>query len=128
MKHSHIRRSGSELLCKTDGRQDRRILRAAVAARKVTRGEIRARVVPAVSTKVICASGQAYRDTAKHGYFGVMKLSHGGLNVALLSSKITVGSFCKRVIHVHVYGVDLLNVIFRSDFAQKRRPHSSFMV
>ena len=57
-----------------------------------------------------------HHDTAKHGYSGV-KESTRVWNGALLSSVTRVGSVCMRVLHVHVYGADLVSVIFRSAFA-----------
>ena len=57
-----------------------------------------------------------HHDTAKHGYSGV-KETTGEWNGALLSSVTRVDSVCLRVMHVHVYGVDLVSVIFLSAFA-----------
>ena len=48
VEHSHTHRPGSGRPRSTDARQDRRIVRAAVAARTVSREEIRAHVAPAV--------------------------------------------------------------------------------
>ena len=48
---------------------------------------------------------------AKHGYSGVVKVSTGEWNGALLSSVMIIGSVCMRVMDVHVYGVDLVSVI-----------------
>ena len=53
VEHSHIRRPGSGRPCSTDARQDRRIVRAAVAARTASRDEIRAHVARAVSPRTI---------------------------------------------------------------------------
>ena len=50
VEHSHIRRPGSGRPRSTDARQDRRIVRAVVAA---SREEIRAHVAPAVSPRTI---------------------------------------------------------------------------
>ena len=58
-----------------------------------------------------------HQDYAKHGYSGVVKESTGAWNSALLSSVMRVGSACMRVMDVHVYGVDLVNIIFGSAFA-----------
>ena len=58
-----------------------------------------------------------HHDTDKHGYSGVVKESTGEWNGTMLSSVMRVGSVCMRVMDVHVYGVDLVNVIFRSAFA-----------
>ena len=57
-----------------------------------------------------------HHDTAKHGYSGVAKESTGHCNGALLSSVMSVGSVCMRVMDVHVYDIDLVSVIFRSAF------------
>ena len=56
-------------------------------------------------------------DTAKHGYFGVEKESTGEWNGTLLSSVMRVDSVCMWVIDVHMYGIDLVRVIFQSAFA-----------
>ena len=53
VEHSHTRRPGSGRPRSTDARQDRRIVRAAVAARIAFREEIRAQVAPAVSQRTI---------------------------------------------------------------------------
>ena len=62
-------------------------------------------------------------NTAKHGYSGVVKESTGEWNGALLSSVMRVGSVCMRVMHVHVYGVDLVIVIFQGIFAHDTQAH-----
>ena len=60
-----------------------------------------------------------YHDTSKHGYSGTVKESTGEWNGALLSSLVRVSSICIRVMYLHVYGIDLVSVIFRSAaFAQ----------
>ena len=59
-----------------------------------------------------------YHCTAKHDYSGVVKESTGERNGALLSTVMRVGSVCMRVMDIHVYGVDLVSVIFRSAFVQ----------
>ena len=43
-----------------------------------------------------------------------MKKSTGEWNGALLSSVMRVGSVCMRAMDVHMYGIDLVSVIFRS--------------
>ena len=58
----------------------------------------------------------SHHYTAKHGYSGVVDESTGEWNVALLCSVMRVGSVCNRVMDAHVYGVDLVSVIFRSAF------------
>ena len=58
-----------------------------------------------------------HHDTAKHGYSGAMKESTGEWNGVLLSSVMRVGSVCMRVMDVHMYGLDLVSVIFWSAFA-----------
>ena len=97
-----------------------------MATRTASREEIRAHVELTVSPRTIgncllaaglellCASGH---DTDKHGYFGVLKESTGEWNRALLSSVMRVGSVCMRVMDIHVYGEDLVSVIFRSSYA-----------
>ena len=55
--------------------------------------------------------------TAKHCYSAIVNESTGEWKGALLSSVMRVGSVCMRVMDVHVYGVDLVSVIFRSAFA-----------
>ena len=131
VEHSHNRRLGSGRPCNIDARQDRRIVQAAVAARTASREEIRAHVAPAVSTRAIgnrlLSAGlrsqclwpvyHLHHDTAKYGYSGVVKESTGERNGALLSSVMRVVSVCMRVIDIHVHGVDLVNVVFRNEFA-----------
>ena len=46
-----------------------------------------------------------------------MKEATGECNGALLSSVMRVGSVYMRMMDVHVYGVDLVSVLFRSAFA-----------
>ena len=46
-----------------------------------------------------------------------MKVSTGEWNDVLFSSLMRVGSVCMRVMDVHVYGIGLVSVIFRSVFA-----------
>lgn len=53
VEHSHTRRPGSGRPRSTDARQDRRIVRAAVADRTSSRDEIRSHVAPAVSPRTI---------------------------------------------------------------------------
>ena len=65
----------------------------------------------------MCASGQA--TTYKTWYSSVVKVSTGEWNGALLSSVMRVGSVCKRVMDEHVYGIDLVSVIFQSAFAHE---------
>ena len=69
-----------------------------------------------------------HHDTAKHGYSDVVKESTGEWNGALLSSVMRVGSVRMRLMDVHVYGVDLGRVIFRSAFAHdtKAPPQASW--
>ena len=57
-----------------------------------------------------------HHDITKHGYSGVVKKSTGKWNGALLSSVLRIGSVCMRVMDVHVYGIDLMNIIFQSAF------------
>ena len=56
-------------------------------------------------------------DTDKHGHSGIVKESTGELNGALLTTVIINVCVCMRVMDVHVYGVDLVSVIFRSALA-----------
>ena len=58
-----------------------------------------------------------HHDTAKHSYSGVVKESTVEWNGGLLSLVMRVGSVCMRVMDVHVSGVQLASVIFRSAFA-----------
>ena len=101
---------------------------SSVATRKASREEIRARVAPDVHQRplgTVCLQQDSehvclwpgYHDTAKHGYSSVAEESTGERNGALLSSAMRVGSICMRVMDVHVYGVGLVSVIFRSAFA-----------
>ena len=60
-------------------------------------------------------------DTAKPSYSGVRKESNGEWNDDLLSSVMRLGSVCMLVMDVHVYGVDLASVIFRSAFAHDKK-------
>ena len=62
-------------------------------------------------------------DTTKHGFSGVVKESTGDWNGALLFSVMRLGSVCMRVMDVHVYGVDLVSIIFRSALAHAHRPY-----
>ena len=59
-------------------------------------------------------------ETAKHDYSGVVKESAGEWNGALLSSVMSVGSVCTRVMDLQVYGVELLSAIFRRIFTSVR--------
>ena len=61
-----------------------------------------------------------HHDTAKHGHPGIMKESTGEWNRALLSSVMRVGFVCLRVMDVHVFGVDLVSVIFLSTIVFKK--------
>ena len=58
-----------------------------------------------------------HHHSAKHGYFCVVKESTREQNGTLLSSVMRVGSVCVRVMDGHVYGVDLVRIIFRNAFA-----------
>ena len=58
-----------------------------------------------------------YDGKAKHGYCGVVKESTEVKNGALLALVMRVASLCIRLMDVHVYGVDLISIIFRSAFA-----------
>ena len=53
MEHIHTRKPGSRRPHSTNTRQDRRVVRAAVAVRTEFREEIQAHVVPAVSPRTI---------------------------------------------------------------------------
>ena len=53
---------------------------------------------------------------------GVVKESSGRCNGTLLSSVMRVGFVCMRVMNVHMYGIDLVRVIFRSAFANDAQP------
>ena len=53
----------------------------------------------------LCPGYHQHHDTAKHGYSGVVNVSTGDCNDALLSSVMRVGSVCMRMIDVHVYTV-----------------------
>ena len=53
VKHSHTCKPGIRRPRSTDARQDRRIMRAAVAARKASRDELRAHVATPVSPRTI---------------------------------------------------------------------------
>ena len=63
-----------------------------------------------------------HQDTAKHGS-GVVKVLTGEWNDALLSSVMRVGFVCMRVMDIHVYGIDLLSVIFWSTFSHNTQAH-----
>ena len=56
-------------------------------------------------------------DTAKHGHSGVVKKSTGEWNGTLLFLVMRVGSVYMQVMDIHVYGIDLASIIFRSAFA-----------
>ena len=58
-------------------------------------------------------------DTTEDSYFGVVKESTGEWNGALLSSVMRVGSVCMRVKDVHMYGIDLVSIIFQSAFTHQ---------
>ena len=132
VEHSHIRRPGSGRPRGTDARQDRRIVRAVVTARTASKEETRAHAAPAVSPRAIIgnlplaavlrssvplAGYHIHHDTSKRCYSGVVKEPTGEWNGALLSSVMRVGSVYTRVIDVHVYGTDLVSVIYWSAFA-----------
>ena len=133
MEYSHARRPDSGRLRSTDARQDRCIVRAEVASRTTSIEEIRAHVAPASSQRIIgnrvLAAGVRSRVslarlplTPRHRkarYSGVVKKSTGEWKDSLLSSVIRVGSVCMRIMDVHVYGVDLVSVIFRTVFAHE---------
>ena len=78
-------------------------------------------------TQNTSASGQdttLYHETAKHGYSGVVKESTGcDENMLCLYA-------CMRVLDIHVHGVDLVSVIFRSAFAHDTQapPQASWCV
>ena len=55
-----------------------------------------------------------YHNTAKHGYSGVVRESIGEWNGTLLSSVMRVGSAYIRVMDIHMYGIDVVSVIFQS--------------
>ena len=109
-----------------------------VAALTASREEIQAHVAPAVSPRTtgnslfaaelnhVCLwiGYQLLYDAVRHGYFGVVKESTGEWKGALFSSVMRVGSVCVRRIDVHLYGVDLVSVIFRSAFAHDRQAPS----
>ena len=44
-------------------------------------------------------------------------------NGTLLSSVMRVGSVCMQVMDIHVYGIDLVNIIFWRAFAHDTQPH-----
>ena len=108
-----------------------------MAARTVSREESHANVAPAVSHRSIgnrlLAAGLGssvpvarlplYSDTAKHDYSGVVKYSTREWNVTPLSSVMRVGSLCNASDGVHVYGVDLVNVISGVNSPTTHRPH-----
>ena len=58
-----------------------------------------------------------HHDTTKHGYCGVMKESTGEWNGALLPSVMRIGSVYIWAMDIHMYGEDLVSVIFCSAFA-----------
>ena len=58
-----------------------------------------------------------HQDNDKHGDSGVVKESTGEWSGTLLSSVMIIGSVSMRVMDVHMYGVNLVSVIFRSAFA-----------
>ena len=84
-----------------------------------------------------------HHDTVKHDYSGVVKESTGvwvymsfrvgqhlrslvpestgEWNGALLSLVMRVGSVCMQVMDVHVYGIDLVSIIFQSAFAHDKQ-------
>ena len=65
-----------------------------------------------------CGGGIGYNTTPPTlSYSGVVKVSTAEWNDTLLSSVMRVGSVYMRVMDLHVYGSDLVNLIFRSTFA-----------
>ena len=65
-----------------------------------------------------------HHDPAKHGYSSVLKESTGEWNGTLLFSLMRVGSVSMRVMNVHMYGVDLVSIIFWSAFANDTQAQS----
>ena len=124
-------RPGSGRPRSTDARQDRRIVLAAVAARIASRkkyGHMLHLLCPQGTLGTIYLQQDSdhvclwlgyhlHHATDKHGYSGVVKVSTREWNGDLLSSVMRVGSVCMRVMYVHMYGVDVVTVIFRSIFA-----------
>ena len=98
--YSHRPGSGRER--NTDARQDRRIMRAAVAVRTASREEIHAHVAPAVLPTTIgnrllapglrslvpLAGYHLHHDTANHGYSGVFYLFTPALHPMGISQDI----------------------------------------
>ena len=131
VEHSHTHRPGSGWHIVQNTHQDRCIVQAAVAARTASRVEIWAYVAPAVSPRPLgtfCLQQVSdhvclwpgyhlHHETAKHCYSGVMKKSTGEWNGTLLSSVMRIGSVGMRVMDIHVYGVDLVSIIFQRAFA-----------
>ena len=62
-----------------------------------------------------------HHNPAKHSYSGVVKESTGEWNGALLSSVMRVGSDCMRVMDIHIYSIDLVNVICWSAFVHNKQ-------
>ena len=77
----------------------------------------------------LCTDYHLHHDTAKQGYSGVVRVSTGEWNGALLSSVMRVVFVCMRVMNVHVYGEDLMSFMFLSSFAHDTQgPTSGVMV
>ena len=139
VEHFHTRRPGSGRPLSTDARQDRRIMRAAVAARIVPypgnkSGYMFHLLCHQEPLRIVCLQQNldhaclwpgyhSHHDTPKHGYSVIVNESTGEWNGPLLSSVMRVSSVCMRVMEVHVYGVDLVSVIFRSALPKTHRPH-----
>ena len=139
VEQSHTRRPGSGQPRNTDARQDRRIVRAAVALPGKKSGHMLHLLCHQDPLGTVCLQQDSdyvcvwpgyhlHHDTANHGYSGIVKESTGEWNGALLSSAMRVGSVCILVMDVHVYGVDLVSVIFRSALVQDTGPTSGFVV
>ena len=144
VEHFHIRRPGSGRPRSTDARQDWRIVWPVVAALTASRGKKSGHMLHLLYDQgklgTICFQQDSdhvclwpgyhlHHDIVKHDYRGVVKETTGEWNDALLSSVMRVGSICMRMMDVHVYGVDLLSVIFRSAILPRHTgPTSGVMV
>ena len=131
MEYSHTLILGSGRPCSTYACQDQRIMLVAMAARTASREEIRAHVASAVSPRIVgnhlLAAGLRLRVpltrlplTPRHRQARLLWYRERVDWRVQWRSAVSSYFVCMRVMDVHVYGVDLMSVIFRSSFAHDR--------
>ena len=112
----------------TDTRQDRRILWAVVATETASRKEILVHVSPAVSpstigNRLLAAGLRSHVPQARlpltpwHCQARLLWCrERNNWRVKWRSSVMRVGSVCMWVMDIHMYGIDLVSIIFESAF------------